>query len=271
MSLFKKLEDRVHTIPLKERIEQALFRLNTQKAKLEQTSMRLQQRDKEMFQRTVGAELSKDSSHARLYANECAEIRKMAHIVLSSELALERVILRLQTIEEFGDIMTQIAPVIGIVRETRGRIAGVIPEVANELGEVNDMLSDMELETGQIPDQGADVQTSSDEAKKVLEESSAIASQQMKERFPELPTPEPRQATVVAKPQASEPRIPIAVTSGGIEEISRPPLEDRVLGYIKAHNGELSVNSASDELDVPPEDIRQSLQKLRDDGKIVMD
>jgi len=80
-----------------------------------------------MFQRTVGAELSKDSSHARLYANECAEIRKMAHIVLSSRTCLERVILRLQTIEEFGDIMTQIAPVIGIVRETRGRIAGVIP------------------------------------------------------------------------------------------------------------------------------------------------
>jgi predicted ArsR family transcriptional regulator len=48
-------------------------------------------------------------------------------------------------------------------------------------------------------------------------------------------------------------------------------LEDRVLGYIRAHNGELSVNSASDELDVPAEDIRQSLQKLRDDGKIVME
>src|SRR3989442_7426051 len=51
MSLFKNLEDRVHTIPLQERIEQALFSLNTQKAKLEQTSMMLQQRDKEMFQR----------------------------------------------------------------------------------------------------------------------------------------------------------------------------------------------------------------------------
>jgi len=59
----------------------------------------------------------------------------MAHLTLSSELALERVILRMQTVEEFGDIMAQIAPVIGVVRETRGRIAGVIPEVANELGE----------------------------------------------------------------------------------------------------------------------------------------
>jgi division protein CdvB (Snf7/Vps24/ESCRT-III family) len=269
--LFRSLEEKVHPIPLKERVDQALYRLATQKEKLEHMSSRLQQRDKEMFQRCIGAQLSKDTAHAALYANECAEIRKMAHITLSSELALERVVLRLQTIEEFGDIMAQIAPVIGVVRETRGRIAGVIPEVATELGEVNNMLSDMELETGEIPEQGADVQTSSDEAKRVLEESSAIASQQMKERFPELPSPEPRQATAVARPQAPEPRIPIAITSGGMEEEPELPLEDRVLGYIKTHNGELSVNSASADLAVPAEDIRESLQKLKDDGKIVMD
>ena len=269
--LFRSLEEKVHPIPLKERVDQALYRLATQKEKLEHMSSRLQQRDKEMFQRCIGAQLSKDSAHAALYANECAEIRKMAHITLSSELALERVVLRLQTIEEFGDIMAQIAPVIGVVRETRGRIAGVIPEVATELGEVNNMLSDMELETGEIPDQGSDVQTSSDEAKKVLEESSAIASQQMKERFPELPSPESRQTTSIAKPQAPEPGIPIAVTSGGIEEEPELPLEERVLDYIKSHNGELSVNSASEELAVPPEDIRGSLQKLKDDGKIVID
>jgi len=270
-SLFRSLEEKVHPIPLKERVDQALYRLATQKEKLEHMSSRLQQRDKEMFQRCIGAQLSKDSAHAALYANECAEIRKMAHITLSSELALERVVLRLQTIEEFGDIMAQIAPVIGVVRETRGRIAGVIPEVATELGEVNNMLSDMELETGEIPDQGADVQTSSDEAKKVLEESSAIASQQMKERFPELPTPEPRQTTSVAKLQAPEPRIPVAITSGGVEEEQELPLEQRVLDYIKSHNGELSLNSASEELAVPADDIRGSLQKLKDDGKIVMD
>jgi division protein CdvB (Snf7/Vps24/ESCRT-III family) len=269
--LFRSLEEKVHPVPLKERVDQALYRLATQKEKLEHMSSRLQQRDKEMFQRCIGAQLSKDNAHAALYANECAEIRKMAHITLSSELALERVVLRLQTIEEFGDIMAQIAPVIGVVRETRGRIAGVIPEVATELGEVNNMLSDMELETGEIPDQGADVQTSSDEAKKVLEESSVIASQQMKERFPELPTPEPRQSVAVARSQPPEPRIPVAVTSDGMEEESPVPVEDRVLGYIKAHNGELSVNSASEELGVPADDIRQSLQKLRDDGKIVMD
>lgn len=234
-------------------------------------SARLQQRDKEMFQRCIGAQLSKDSAHAALYANECAEIRKMAHITLSSELALERVTLRLQTIEEFGDIMTQIAPVIGVVRETRGRIAGVIPEVASELGEVNEMLSDMSMETGEVQDQNFDVAASSFEAKKVLEESSAIASQQMKERFPELPVPEARQPIPSSRSQATEERIPVAVATGGSEEISEMSLEDRLLEYIRDHDGELSLNTCSSELAVRTEDIRRSLQKLKDDGKIVVD
>jgi len=280
MSLFKRLEDRVHTIPLKERIEQALFRLNTQKAKLEQTSMRLQQRDKEMFQRTVGAELSKDSSHARLYANECAEIRKMAHIVLSSELALERVILRLQTIEEFGDIMTQIAPVIGIVRETRGRIAGVIPEVANELGEVNDMLSDMSLESGGVEgDQNYEIQSSGGEAKKVLEESGLIAEQQMKERFPELPVPGARESQQQQAKTAVEPKVPVAVAvseAGAEAEIPRSstlqrPFEDRLLEYIKSRNGEISISNCSTDLSVGTDEIKRGLERLRGDGKIVIE
>jgi division protein CdvB (Snf7/Vps24/ESCRT-III family) len=262
--LFRKLEEKVHPLPLKERINQALFRLSSQKDKLEHMSARLQQRDKEMFQRCIGAELSKDNAHAALYANECAEIRKMAHITLSSELALERVILRMQTIEEFGDVIAQIAPVIGVVRETRGRIAGVIPEVATELGEVNNMLSDMSIETGEAQDQSIDMQTSSSEARKVLEESSTIASQQMRERFPELPLPEPN-----AKEPAQAKPIPVAVTVGGYEQ--EMPLEDRLLDYLKTHNGELSLTTASQEMSVRADDVKRSLQKLKDDGRIVMD
>ncbi len=268
--MFRKLEERVHPIPLKERVDQALYRLATQKEKLEHMSSRLQLRDKEMFQRCIGAQLSKDNAHAALYANECAEIRKMAHITLSSELALERVVLRLQTIEEFGDVMVQLAPVIGVVRETRGRIAGIIPEVAGELGEVNEMLSDMSLETGEVQDQQADLVASSSEARKVLEESNAIASQQMKERFPELPTPEPRQVAAVAKQAIPERRIAIAVGADGEEE-PQVPLEERLVGYIRSHNGELNVSSCSEDLDVPADEVRKSLQRLRDDGRVVMD
>ena len=132
------------------------------------------------------------------------------------------------------------------------------------------MLSDMSLETGEVQDQDLDLTASSSEAKKVLEESNIIASQQIKERFPELPLPEPRQTTNAPVTQVTQARIPVAIASGG-EEDQVEPLEDRVLGYIKSHNGELNMNSASTDLAVSPEDVRRSLQKLRDDGKIVMD
>jgi len=119
--------------------------------------------------------------------------------------------------------------------------------------------------------QDFDLTASSVEAKKVLEESSTIASQQMKERFPELPMPEQRQVSHEARPQPVDVRVPIAVTAGGPEEASELPLEERLLDYIKSHNGELSVNSCSSDLEVGTEDIRRSLQRLKDDGKIVMD
>jgi len=90
----------------------------------------------------------------------------------------------------------------------------------------------------------------------------------MKERFPELPLPEARQPVPEAATRAPEPRIPIAITTSGSEEA---PLEDKLLDYIKSHNGELSLNNCSAELLVPSDDIRRSLQRLKDDGKIVMD
>jgi division protein CdvB (Snf7/Vps24/ESCRT-III family) len=136
---------------MKERIEHTSFRLQAQHQKLEQMYSRIQQRDRELFQRCVGAQASNDSGHARIYANECAELRKIAKIVLGSQLALERVILRLETVSEFGTIMSQIAPVMDIVKETKSKIAGVVPQVANELDEINNLLGDLTEETGESP------------------------------------------------------------------------------------------------------------------------
>ncbi|MEM3019671.1 MAG: Snf7 family protein, partial [Candidatus Bathyarchaeia archaeon] len=125
---------------LKEAIVTACFRLQSQRGRLEQTIARLQQRDREIFERCIGAKLSGDKNHAVMYANECAELRKMAKLVMSAQLALERVILRLETVQEFGDVIAQIAPVMSILKETRSRLAGVIPEVAMELDQVNSLL-----------------------------------------------------------------------------------------------------------------------------------
>jgi len=95
--------------------------------------VKLKQRDQELFQRCIGAQVAKDSAHSKIYANECAEIRKIAKTVLASELALERAVLRLQTVEEFGEVLVQIAPVMDVVKETKSQISGVVQKLGMNL------------------------------------------------------------------------------------------------------------------------------------------
>ena len=151
---------------------------------------KLQQRDQEMFQRCIGAQISKDFARATMYANECAEIRKMAKVVLSSQLALERVLVRLETIQEFGEVAALMKPVSEVVHSIKGQISGIMPEVSFELSQIGEVLDEIVMEAGEA---GGSEQSMapSPEAEVILKEAAAIAEQRMKERFPELPGARP--------------------------------------------------------------------------------
>jgi division protein CdvB (Snf7/Vps24/ESCRT-III family) len=254
-SIFRKVEDKIHPVPLKERIEHASFRLNAQLDKLEHMYGRLHQRDTDLFQRCVGAQLSNDLGHARIYANECAEIRKIAQVVLGSQLALEKVILRLETVGEFGTIVADIAPVMGIVRETKSKIAGIVPQVANELEDVNSLLGDLTDETGEVTPNTLSVETTDAEARKVLEETGLIAEQKLHEHFPELPTIEPSE-------KIPEPAMAIPDMEANIDE--------QVFQYARKHDGEMSVESCAEELHASPVEVKTAIQRLRENGKFVI-
>ena len=196
-TLFARIGEKFHHAPpLKERIATAIYRLKLQQGKLEQAALKMQRHDRELFEKCVAAQMVRDSTRASLYANECAEVRKMARVILLSELALEQVVLRLETVEEFGDVAVWMGPVASIIHTLKGRLAGVIPEVSYELGAIDEMLGSMVMEAGEATGKSYDIETSGDAAKKVLTEASAIADQKMKERFPELPV-----STVPAIPE----------------------------------------------------------------------
>lgn len=259
-SIIRRFEDKLHPTTLKERVEQASFRLHAQQEKLDHMYSRLRQRDTDLFQRCVGAQISNDTAHAKIYANECAEIRKIAKVVLGSQLALEKVILRLETVEEFGTIMAQMAPVMGIVKETKSKIAGIVPQVANELGEVNEMLGDLSNETGEVTATDVPIEASDDEAKKVLAETSEIAEEKLRDHFPVLPSMESN----------------LDYTHPTLELASNPPgfdgdIEEGIIDYAKKHDGQLSIQTCATDLGRSPEDVKVALQKLQETGKIVIE
>jgi len=187
-STFSKITDTVKKPPpLRERISYTVYRLKVQEGRLDQAYQRMQNHYNELFRKCTNAVLAKDSARASIYANECAEIRKMCQTILRSQFAIEQVMLRLETVEEFGDIVVEMSPVAGVINSIKGHLAGVVPEVSYKLGEIGDTLNDLVMEAGGASNISWNVTSSGEESEKILTEANTIAEQKMKEKFPTLP------------------------------------------------------------------------------------
>jgi division protein CdvB (Snf7/Vps24/ESCRT-III family) len=176
-----------HRAPMKEQLATAVYRLKVQQNKLEAAAMRMQQHDRDIFTKCVNSQMAHDAARAAMYANECAEVRKMAKVTLQCQLALEQVSLRLETIEEFGDMARLMAPVASVVHSIKNQISGLIPEVGFELGEIGEVLNSVVMDAGETLGSSYEMDASGAEAQRILTEANTIAEQRMKERFPDLP------------------------------------------------------------------------------------
>jgi division protein CdvB (Snf7/Vps24/ESCRT-III family) len=172
--------------PLKRKIDLARTRLKMQVDKLDQVSARMMERDKGLFNKVVDAFAKHDMDRAKLYANELAELRKMSKIILFSKLSLEKVLLRLETIRDVGDLIVAMAPVIGVVRAVKSSLAGILPDAERELGELLDVLGGLVSDMGELTGYSPTMEAS-EEAQKILEEAMTIAEQRMREKLPEIP------------------------------------------------------------------------------------
>ncbi|MGA8857756.1 MAG: hypothetical protein WB643_11400, partial [Candidatus Bathyarchaeia archaeon] len=91
----------------------------------------------------------------------------------------------------------------------------------------------------------------------VLEETGLIAEQKLHEHFPDLPTLE---TTQVAVP---EPAISIPDMEADIDE--------QVYDYARKHDGDMSVESCAQELHASPVQVKIAIQRLRENGKVVIE
>jgi len=173
--------------PLRPRIEQAARRVEVQIQRLEQEGSRLTARDKAMFAKIVEAYTIHDSQRANVLANELTEIRKMEKFLAHAGLALEQVVLRLNTVSELGDTVVTLAPAVSVLQSVRVGIAGILPGVDRELGQVGTLLSEIIMESGQGTGMILDFGAANEDAQRILEEAAIVAEQRVKQKFPELP------------------------------------------------------------------------------------
>ena len=181
--------------PLKPRMDFAIRRLDLQINKLDQASERFTQKDKALFAKLVDAYAKHDIARANVYANELAEVRKMEKLVMNARLALDQVQLRLRTVTEFGDMVSTLGPVIGVLRSVSTGLVGVFPEAERELGDIGNMLSGLMFDAGQGSGMTLNFNNVNEGTAKILEEAATVAEQKISANFPELPPGLPTKVT----------------------------------------------------------------------------
>ncbi|MGC8896447.1 MAG: Snf7 family protein [Candidatus Bathyarchaeia archaeon] len=281
--------------PLREVVIKSIQTLKVQRNKLEQASFRLKERDRILFQTCISALNNKNKERATLCANEIAEIRKLIKFLYNVELAIERVILRLETIKELSDIVFDLKPALKILQSVSQQLFEVLPDVSSELSKVNETISETLYSTKITADESIiPVGKKTPGGEEILKEVSSFLEQKLSEELPEPPaaleTPETEKTTLkemvalaancsqavahetVEDSDRNSSQTLLSFKKAEIQEISlkveKPSLEDVLLEYVKKSNGEIDLKRCSADLKASYEEIEKALESLGAKGKI---
>jgi division protein CdvB (Snf7/Vps24/ESCRT-III family) len=166
--------------------ERILVQLEVQAEKLRRISQRMASRGKELFESCVRAQQLGDNATASMYAGEVAQLRKISSVVVKGELSLEKVALRLRSIRDFRQAVGVVGPAIKVIQQIGSELKDIAPEVSTSLRELDEKLDDIFISSGSVPSGFDDVAVVDQEAKKILQEASAVAEQRIRTSFPDM-------------------------------------------------------------------------------------
>lgn len=129
---------------------------------------------------------------ANMCATEIAEVRKLVKFLYNVQLAIERVVLRLETIKELGDIVADLKPALRLLQGVSQELFQVLPDVSNELNNVNSAIQDTLHATKITTDENlVPVGKKTEAGEEILKEVSCFMEQKLSETLPEPPETAP--------------------------------------------------------------------------------
>lgn len=281
--------------PLRDIAAKSILTLRVQQNKLEQAGYRLKERDKVLFESCMGALKQNNKEKAAICATEISEIRKLIRFLYSVQLAIERVILRLETIRELSEIVIDLKPALKLLQNVSQDLFQVLPDVSNELNNVNSTISETLYATKIRTDESViPVNKKTAGGEEILKEVSSFIEQKIAENLPEPPTsvaPEKKKAKPVKEMVALTANCSQTIGRRSIENddedssqtlfsfkkseikefsltMEKPSIEDMLLEYVRRCNGEIDVTRCSSDLKTSNEEIEKALETLGTKGKI---
>jgi len=243
----------------------------------------------------MGALKQNNKEKAAICATEISEIRKLIRFLYSVQLAIERVILRLETIRELSEIVIDLKPALKLLQNVSQDLFQVLPDVSNELNNVNSTISETLYATKIRTDESViPVNKKTAGGEEILKEVSSFIEQKIAENLPEPPTsvaPEKKKAKPVKEMVALTANCSQTIGRRSIENddedssqtlfsfkkseikefsltMEKPSIEDMLLEYVRRCNGEIDVTRCSSDLKTSNEEIEKALETLGTKGKI---
>ena len=173
---------------LKPRIQNAVNKLQVQTSKMDSMLTKLRERDAQIFQRIVTAMQQHDTTTSRVLSNELTEIRKVTRTLGNARMSLEQVQLRLTTIHDLGDAMIAIGPAMSTMKGLKSSLGRFMPEADSELNAMTQTLNGLMMDSLAGDSFNMESDVSSEETEKILQEASAVAEQQIGDKFPSVPS-----------------------------------------------------------------------------------
>ena len=188
-SLSQKVMGRVRPDePLKNKIEFAQSKLQSQITKLDGINMKLQRKHDSIFEKIVSAQKSNKNGYAKAYAIELAQLRKMKNMVSGAKLSMEQVQLRLSTVSELGDVIVTLSPAMSLIKGLSSSLSGIMPEANASMQDLSQILDDV-LTGSSVNDSSimnSGISENSDTLA-ILEEAHSVIEGNTKVSIPEVP------------------------------------------------------------------------------------
>ena len=175
---------------LKPRIQNAVNKLQVQISKMDSMLTKLRERDQQIFQRIVTTMQQHDTSASKVLSNELAEIRKVSRMLGNARMSLEQVQLRLTTIHDLGDAMVAIGPAMSTMKGLKSSLGRFMPEADSELNSMTQTLNGLMMDSLSGDSFAMESEATNEETEKILQEASAVAEQQIGDKFPSVPSNE---------------------------------------------------------------------------------
>ena len=176
--------------------------VNSQLSRLRMLDKKFAAMDKDFRYKITQSIKSGNNSRAKALANELSNIRRVRNTTQNVSLALEVVVIRFSTINEFAMVMETINPTIELIKEIQRDISTVVPSASGMISEVL-VNSNLKLDINKIPTPiDADAISILNEVENMLEDEAKV-------RLPEIPTSiqEIRESKVTEKTVLDEKRV----------------------------------------------------------------